>query len=263
MEREKIILPPSGLVDCASVKEIEVEHEDRDQLDSIRQQFYIRGTEDRFDSRYVFVPVFVPETGLWHAHRSTVTLRRPDHSKNIYRITINCADNTPWDHQQHVYPVASNMTTDIVNGAKYHVLKTDVGGYIYTKGTQGRHRDYELLLMATLEGIMQPFLRQHHVDMINEVEGAKTKFVALSKFYGDVLNEVVKFHRARHIGYYTDQGLDGHLHAAIKNAVLRMRFHLYALDKERYRETEPYITYLVNALNIPDAKYPWELESDD
>ena len=255
MTTENTLLQPSGLRNCKD-GDIYLTIEDTSQLEAIKKQFYISGTESKTRPGQISMPIFAPEIGRWFAHETLIYLRPYRPAENLYYVNLECLDGT-WDRQQHVYPISPNMTVDIVNKGVYHKFDTDQKGYVFTQDTTLRHKGYELEMKAALEGVMQPYIRQYQVDWINGVSGAAEKFTTLSEFYGKVIEDMTTVHRGKTLGYYADTGLDGHIYSAVKSAIYRNALKLRALEPKKYSLIGTHLTYILNVLRIPDAKYPW------
>lgn len=169
------------------------------------------------------------------------------------------------------YPIDSRMIESDIHKAKYAYPNDDNTGWLFSHTTSSTHHDYELRLRSAVDGVFQPVLRQYQVDAFTassdeRIAKAKSQFVDLSEFYGEVLLEAIKEARKVYLGEREQKPHPkvGYLDYDITTAIDTVEKKWKADTKKSAKLTliNTAVVYAKNALNIPDPKTRWALAEE-
>ena len=161
--------------------------------------------------------------------------------------------------------IDQRMTRADIEGATRIFKNADNTGWLFAHSNTGHHADHEITLMAGIDGIMQPFFRQYHVDVImganlTAKERAANQYKLLSIFYGEVVGLARTNARTKHLGerHKDPHPENGHIHSEIKVA--------YEATKAKWKKDratdvaliQGAFTYIDTALAIPDPETRWD-----
>ena len=192
----------------------------------------------------------------------------------VKEITIQVHDLVEFSIPEDIYhafskiafPIDPRMTEQDIAGATHIYPNTANTGWLFGHAGTGHHHDHELLLITTIDGIMQPVFRQYQADLYDGKSAparnrAKERFTLLSEFYGMVLSEARKLARTKHHGErHKDLHPEtGHLHTEISVAYTTIKTKWEAEKATDAAKISVAFTYIENVLNIPTPETRWDM----
>ena len=168
-------------------------------------------------------------------------------------------------HMVLYFPLDPRIIESDIDGAVRAYPNADNTGWLFAHTDEGTHHDYELTLLAAIDGVFQPFFRQLQVDSISNAsatarEKAELSFVTLSTFYGQVVAEARKLARAPFLGEREQKAhpREGWLDLDITNAVSTIEKKWKAAGYEELADIASAITYVKNSLAMPTVETRWD-----
>ena len=163
------------------------------------------------------------------------------------------------------YPIDPRIRVVDVQGAKKAYPNETNNGWLFAHTDEGTHHDYELGLLAAVDGVFQPLFRQYEVDEKQSTgeparERAKDRFILLAAFYGDTVAQARTKARSVYLGYRQQQPHPavGYLDADITAAIEAVRVKWAETKSADLAKIQSAITYLNSVLTIPTPETRWE-----
>ena len=130
--------------------------------------------------------IVVHRDNEWHLAKANIQW----FSQGGNRIHVHHDDEHVIDKM--AFPVDPRMIAEDIEGATNLYPNETNDGWLFVHASQGHHEDHELNLMAAIDGLFQPVLRQYQVDALAgasaeiKTNGAE-RFALAATFYGEVI----------------------------------------------------------------------------
>lgn len=168
-------------------------------------------------------------------------------------------------HMVLYYPVDPRMIPLDVSGATRSYPNEDNTGWLFAHTDEGTHHDYELTLLAAVDGVMQPLFRQYQVDVwigsSNEVKRKGQELhILLSQFYGAVVTEARKRARSAYLGlrHQEPHPRTGYLDADITASITTVKEKWATMRAGDLVKLGPALGYIERTLNMPTPETRWD-----
>ena len=166
------------------------------------------------------------------------------------------------------FGIDPRMTREDIEGAT-RIYKNETNtGWLFAHSNTGHHADHEIALVAGIDGIMQPFFRQYHVDVImganlTAKERAANQYKLLSIFYGECVGLARKNARTKHLGerHKDPHPAEGYIHSEIKVAYEATKTEWETNRAKDVALIQGAFTYITTALAIPNPETRWDKAS--
>ena len=230
------------------------------------QFVYIPGT-DSIQSQY---GPNKAKFAIWNGHEFEVVYGRLQYSSGSYSISFEWAHDPagPIEYVTHLYyPIDPRVVESDVVGARVAYPNETNTGWLFRHTDEGTHHDYELTLLAAIDGIIQPYFRQLIVDALSSVETTSTRatkrFDLLSQFYGSVVVEARKAARKVFLGEREQKAhpREGWLDRDITNAVAAVKTDWTGKRDKDLREIAQAIRYVETSLAMPSVDTRWDRDA--
>lgn len=165
------------------------------------------------------------------------------------------------------YPIDPRMEEIDVHGATIAYPNEDNTGWLFAHTDEGTHHDYELTLLAAIEGVIQPYLRGWMADMFasstDDDSMTQEKFSLLSKFYGEVNGEARKIARSVYLGEREQKAhpKEGWLDRDITAAVAAVKAHWTEDHTADLKKIADRIRFVEYSLIMPSPETRWAREA--
>lgn len=187
------------------------------------------------------------------------------HSDDGLKVSVwfECRANDA--NEDHFYPLDRRMKrTDFINADLYEHNKAGTA-WVFKRSTAKQHRDIELEIIGMVRTAFDLYFKQIEYDVLQEITGADLKLLEFIEFYGEVVAKTRELHRARKIGDYALDPFNGLRHETVVDAINAVK-DSWTSNSERTEDWQTIhqnVGYILNSLNIPDGKFPWETEDDN
>ena len=162
------------------------------------------------------------------------------------------------------YPIDPRIQETDVRGALRAYPNETNDGWLFAHTAEGTHHDYELNLLAAVDGVFQPFFRALEVEMLSTAEStsrdARDDFKRLAAFYGEVVVKARALARAAYLGEreQKDHPREGWLDRDITTAVAAVKAAWRVNRTTDLTELSSAMTYIENSLNMPAVETRWD-----
>ena len=163
------------------------------------------------------------------------------------------------------FGIDPRMTREDIEGATRIYKNENNTGWLFAHSNTGHHADHEIALVAGIDGIMQPFFRQYHVDVImganlTAKERAANQYKLLSIFYGECVGLARKNARTKHLGerHKDPHPAEGYIHSEIKVAYEATKAEWETNRAKDVALIQGAFTYITTALAIPNPETRWD-----
>lgn len=208
--------------------------------------------------------VKVGNIACWNGHEFEVLEKYvyPHHGE----VRLQYARGEQMERVMYMYhPVDRRIIADDVAGATLAYPNDDNTAWLFRHADEGTHHDYELNLLAALDGVMQPLFRQYQVDIISATsDSAKTRaeglFTLMSIFYGECITAARNMARDVWLGFrqQNPHPQKGYLDTDITNAILVVETAWKDDRPDDLIKLNTALTYLRRSLNMPSVETRWD-----
>ena len=226
-------------------------------------------TDDERDKfvKSVLVPNMDKRVACWNGHEFEllhVVIKDAGNQEGVY-ISASHADISEQSMLAY-YPIDPRMIESDIVGAIKAYPNDDNTGWLFAHTDTGTHHDYELVLLATLDGIIQPLFRQIQVDQLKSNDGATTarlnsQFTLLSEFYGQCVAEARNNARKVWLGKREQEAhpKNGYLDTDLTTAIetVETRWRNTKIQEDLAKMTTAF-SYLRTSLTMPVVETRWD-----
>ena len=162
------------------------------------------------------------------------------------------------------YPIDPRIEKrDIVGAVEAYPNATNTG-WLFRHTQEGTHHDYELHLLAAIDGVAQPYIRGYLADSFNSNEGiaerGKNGFVKLSTFYGEVVGEARSIARGVYLGerHQKAHPPEGWLDRDITAAVEKVEADWKENHPTNLKAIASRVKLIKDSLTMPSVETRWD-----
>ncbi len=214
----------------------------------------------------IFIPGTTDKIAAWNGHEfEAVKVRKQEYDSTVELNVWDTAVHAEYYMTLH-YPIDPRIIETDVKGAIRAYANADNTGWLFAHTDAGTHHDYELNLMAALDGVMQPLFRQAQVDLHKPgnseptVARLKKLYDLLSQFYGQCIIEARKRARAVWLGYREQypHPANGYLDEDITQAINTIEA---SWKPDRQKDLDALggsLRYLRTSLTMPAVETRWD-----
>ena len=236
------------------------------------RHFYIPGTESLGTGRRQY-SAYAPNKAkfaLWNGHEFEVVWGTVQVSTEFYSVSFQWAHEPagPIEYVTHMYyPIDPRIIEGDVKGAKVPYPNETNTGWLFRHTQEGTHHDYELQLLAAIDGVVQPYFRQILVDGLMAGEDAQpainNRFKRLSEFYGAVIVKARAAARSVYLGEREQSAhpREGWLDRDITNAIAAVEADWTGTKDTALSDIAGAIRYLKGSLAMPATETRWDRDA--
>ena len=223
-------------------------------------EVYIRGLVNNSFRRNIDAR----KCAFWNGHQFETAWCRIRHLREQVLIELlgSLATSQPHETAMELYfPIDPRVKEIDVVGAVEAYPNEDNTAWLFRHTQEGTHHDYELTLISAVDGVTQPLMRQYHVDMLtggseSARSQAQRRFVLMSGFYGEVVNEARKIARAVYLGEREQKAhpREGWLDRDITAAVAKVKASWTKTKANDLAHVATGVTYIENSLTMPTVE---------
>ena len=165
------------------------------------------------------------------------------------------------------YPIDPRIEKrDVIGAVEAYPNKTNTG-WLFRHTREGTHHDYELHLLAAIDGVAQPYIRGYLSDSFDANEGVAERgrdgFVKLSKFYGEVVGEARSIARGIYLGERHQQAHppEGWLDRDITAAVAKVEADWTENHAKDLLDIASRVKLIKDSLTMPSVETRWDREA--
>lgn len=165
------------------------------------------------------------------------------------------------------YPIDERITElDIIGAVESYPNDTNTG-LLFRHTREGTHHDYELHLLAAIDGVAQPYIRGYLSDSFDANAGVAERgrdgFVKLSKFYGEVVGEARTIARGIYLGerHQKAHPPEGWVDRDITAAVEKVEADWTENHAKDLLDIASRVKLIKDSLKMPSVETRWDREA--
>ncbi len=224
--------------------------------------------ENEQEKQRILTGLFIKDTkkvAAWNGHEFEVLDARIEDNLSVIHVQVLGFPVIEYQMLMY-YPIDPRIIeTDIVGAIKAYA-NADNTGWLFAHTDAGTHHDYELKLLATLDGVMQPLFRQAQVDLNKTgnseptIARLKNLYDLLSQFYGQCIVEARKRARAVWLGYREQypHPANGYLDEDITQAIHTVEASWKPNRQKDLDALGGSLRYLRTSLTMPAVETRWD-----
>ena len=221
----------------------------------------------------LFIPGEVGKVVAWNGHEFEIVEARVSGTVAPPSRSVQISFSLKQEHaveamMQMYYPIDPRTNEqDWAGATRVYVNEQEDKAWLPAHTDEGTHHDYELQLLAAIDGVFQPYFRQLQVDAFatseTAVATAQRGFRLLAEFYGAVVVQA----RTQAAGVFLGKRVqlahpkEGWIDKDITDAITAVETAWTGTKDSELTELAGAIRYVKNSLKMGDVETRWDQEA--